>query len=303
VLVSVSRISCRNGRGPRGLDRVAVSVGGGRAVWCWVVRPWITAGSVYRGACGRAVWAGVSCAWRRQETGSGAGMRVTRWVGRFAATVAVTTCAGLVTASPVLARGCSVQLRVNVFGSSAPGSGWSLQGGLNAGKTATLRATARACPRGVDHIHGVWVSGQAGQSAWGDRSCTGTVCSWPVRSTTMSAADFQAYARTASGTKVRSNIVRVGWAGSGITGGWAWSFSTTPGGAVNRDGCVTFTARPHKMTWVGSGSSAGTWQRAGNEVTLDWPGKSRDTMLLAGDGQTMTGTNNLGDTVRAARGC
>jgi hypothetical protein len=211
--------------------------------------------------------------------------------------------AGGVTPGAAAQSACTVQLRVNVFGSAPPGPAWALHGGLNAGKTAILRATERGCV-GLDHWFGKWNSGQAGQPDWGTHPCAGTVCEWQARSTSMSAADFQAYARTATGAKVGSNIVRVAWAGSGIAGDWAWFFSNTTGGPVTRGGCVTFTTNPNNnVTW--SGGSSGSWSRAGNEITIDWrPGKtSVDTMTLSADGNTMTGTNNAGDTVRGQRGC
>src|SRR3954463_15208350 len=134
-------------------------------------------------------------------------------------TLVVLGAAGRLT-SAAAQSACTVQLRVNVFGRLPPGPAWARQGGLNAGKTATLRATERGCAS-LDHVFGRWISGQAGQPDWGTHPCAGTACECRVRSTSMSAADFQAYARTATGAIVRSNIVRVGWAGSGITGGWA----------------------------------------------------------------------------------
>lgn len=208
--------------------------------------------------------------------------------------------AGVYTGSSAAQGGCIVQLRVNVFGSSPPGPSWALQGGLNTGKTAILRAVERGCAT-LDHITGAWISGRTGP--YGTHGCAGRICFWNVSSTLMSAAVFQAYARTAAGGMQHSNQVRVGWGGSGVAGDWAWSFSTTPGGPVSRDGCVTFTTNPNDVTW--SGGSSGTWSRAGDEVAIDWrPGKSSvDTLMLSPDGRTMTGTNNVGDTVRGDRGC
>ena len=210
---------------------------------------------------------------------------------------------GALGAAGVLAGGapaqgtCAVQLRVNVFRNTAHPPNWARQGALNVGKGATLRAIERGCA-GLDHIDGQWVSGRSGPTS--AHPCSGTACDWGVLSTLMSAADFTAYARTSTGATVPSNTVRVAWGGgSVIPGSWAWSFSTSKG-PLARHGCVTFTASPNKMSWDRGGS--GEWERSGDVVTLNWTAKTRDTMTLARDGRTMTGTNNLGDAVRGVKG-
>src|SRR4051812_44459129 len=101
-------------------------------------------------------------------------------------TLAVLGAAGGLTATADAQSACTVQLRVNVFGSAPSGPAWARQGGLNAGKTAILRATERGCA-GFDHWTGRWISGQAGQPDWGTHPCAGTVCEWQARSTSMSA--------------------------------------------------------------------------------------------------------------------
>jgi hypothetical protein len=192
---------------------------------------------------------------------------------------------------------CTVALRVNVFGPTSPQSSWALQGGLNSGKLATLRAVARGCA--LDHITGRWISGGTGAFPGSPRACTGPRCDWGVRSNFMSAAAFQASA-TSAGRTVRSNIVRVAWAGSGVVGTWRWLFAP-PGSALAEHGTVTFSS-DHTMTW--SGGSNGTWAQAGNTVTLTWTSKkpvSVDTMTLSADGRTMNGANNTGWAVRGIR--
>src|ERR1700730_3726762 len=121
-------------------------------------------------------------------------------LGLFVALVGALGAAGVLAGGAPAQGACVVQLRVNVFGSAPPGPRWALQGGLNAGKTATLRATESGCPLGLDHMFGSWESGGVGPL--GVHPCAGPVCSWPVVGLTMSAAHFQAYARTASGCRV-----------------------------------------------------------------------------------------------------
>ena len=114
---------------------------------------------------------------------------------------------------------CTIQLRVNVFGASSPQSHWALQGGLNTGKLATLRAVSHGC--NLHHITGRWVSGGEGAFPGSRRPCAGTVCIWYVRSPFMSAADFQAFgpaagaasppARTSSASRGRA----LPWSGRG----------------------------------------------------------------------------------------
>jgi hypothetical protein len=157
---------------------------------------------------------------------------------------------------------CVIELRVNVFGSS-PGANWALQGALNAGQQATVRAKATGCK--IDHIRGRWISGAG--SAIPTTQCGGRpTCVLRVRSGRQSAAAFQAYA-TPSNSPPRSNIVRIAWAGSctavgtwahqteGI-GGTTWAIEA--GGAAketgigNATGTATFTGHVLRITFVAS---------------------------------------------------
>jgi len=191
---------------------------------------------------------------------------------------------------------CSVLLRVDVFGG---GRSWALQGGLNAGKSATLRAVARGCD-GLDHITGRWVSGGSGIIPGTPRPCPGVICELRVRSNTMSAADFQAFARIVGGGIAHSNIVRVAWGGSGVTGTWTWRFAP-PGSPLATHGTVDFLS-DHTMSW--SGGDNGTWTRTGNTIVLTWTSKhpvGHDTMMLAPDGRTMNGMNDVGWAVQGIK--
>jgi len=163
--------------------------------------------------------------------------------------------AGGVAASP---QKCVIQLRVNVFGTS-PGSNWALQGALNAGQQATLRAVARGC--GIAQIRGRWISGAS--SAIPARQCGGSsTCVLHVRSGRQSAAAFQAFA---TGASARSNVVRVAWAGScTAVGTWdqktdnigrtTWAIKA--GGAAqesgigNATGTATFSSHVLRITFV-----------------------------------------------------
>jgi hypothetical protein len=138
-------------------------------------------------------------------------MRGVRRVGIVTLGLALALAGALAGGTAASPKRCVVQLSVNVFGTS-PGSNWEAQGALNAGQQATLRAVARGCPSGVEHISGRWVSGASG--AIPVTQCSNaTTCFLRVRSGIQSAADFQAFARSGS-SFVRSNIVRVAWAGS-----------------------------------------------------------------------------------------
>lgn len=191
---------------------------------------------------------------------------------------------------------CTIQLRVNVFGASSPQSHWALQGGLNAGKLATLRAVSHGC--NLHHITGRWVSGGEGAFPGSRRACAGTVCVWYVRAPFMSAADFQAFGPAAGGVAPRSNIVRVAWAGSAVVGRWNWAFARPGATCCPPGGTVTFSD-DHTMTW--DGGDSGTWEQAGTSLTLRWKSGSIDRMRLSQDGRRMTGTNNTGWSVRGTR--
>ncbi|HEV7564656.1 MAG TPA: hypothetical protein VGO31_01700 [Microbacteriaceae bacterium] len=167
---------------------------------------------------------------------------------------------GEVAASP---QKCVIELRVDVFGTS-PGSNWALQGALNAGQPATLRAVARGC--GIAQIRGRWINGAS--TAIPPRPCGGsTTCVLRVRSGRQSAAAFQAFATSTGGATARSNIVRVAWSGNctavgtwkqqtdGI-GGTTWTIER--GGAAqeigigNATGVATFSGHVLRITFVGA---------------------------------------------------
>lgn len=157
---------------------------------------------------------------------------------------------------------CVIQLRVNVFGATSPESNWALQGALNAGQLATVRAVARGCR--VHHIRGRWISGASGTI--GPRQCGGvTTCTWYRRTNGQRAAAFQAFA-TSSGTGPRSNVVRVAWAGGctrvgtwkndipalGLTTSWTiddgGAARETGGGAAT--GNAVLAGRVLRIVWV-----------------------------------------------------
>jgi hypothetical protein len=129
-----------------------------------------------------------------------------------------TTSACLITGGAAAApQKCVLELRVNVFATS-PGGNWALQGALNAGSLAHLRAKASGgCT--VDHIRGRWISGPT--TAIAPKQCGGPPpCVWKVRGNRQSAAAFQAFSGP-SGSSTKSNVVRVAWAGSCTRiGGW-----------------------------------------------------------------------------------
>ena len=159
---------------------------------------------------------------------------------------------------------CVIQLRVNVFGTTSPSSNWALQGALNAGQLATVRAVARGCK--IDRIKGRWISGPSG--ALPTRQCGGgTTCILRVRSGRQSAAAFQAFATSTGGAPAKSNVVRVAWAGT-CTALGTWDHDTEgigstrweiqSGGAAketgigNATGTATFTGHVLRITFVAS---------------------------------------------------
>ena len=136
-------------------------------------------------------------------------MHSLRRISLLALALAITSACLITGGAAAAPQKCVIQLRVNVFGSS-PGANWALQGGLNAGQVATLRAVARGCT--VDHIRGRWISGRTG--AIGPRQCGGlATCVWRVPANRQSGAAFQAFSGP-SGSSAKSNVVRVAWAGS-----------------------------------------------------------------------------------------
>jgi hypothetical protein len=184
---------------------------------------------------------------------------------------------------------CQVQLRVDVFGG---GQHWALHGGLDTGKTATLRAVHSGCA-GLDHIAGRRVGGSGALSP---HPCAGATCFWRIRSRAMTAIDFQAYARSRSGRLVHSNIVRVAWAGgheNTWTGTWHVAGSGYSGNYVLTETGTTVTGT---CNWLGgcrdtgtlSGANMATWTGVStpNDPSLH-PSDFRFTM--ASDGQSFSG--------------
>lgn len=192
-------------------------------------------------------------------------MRGHRGLGLLVALVGALAAAGVFAGGAPAQGGCAVQLRVNVFGSSPPGPSWAKHGGLNAGAQATLRAVARGC--GVDHISRRWVTG--GPGGISKRPCSGaTTCIWNQSAPRQSAADYQAFA-TSGG--VRSNIVRVAWAGA-CTAVGTWTHRTAIIGST------TWTVmRGGHAQETGIGSASGMATLAGHTLTI---------VFVASDGVT-----------------
>ena len=177
------------------------------------------------------------------------------------ALASVTACllAGGAAASP---QKCVIQLRVNVFATS-PGGNWALDGALNAGSFAHLRAVAHGCT--VDHIRGRWFSGPT--SAITPKDCGGVpTCVWKVRGNRQGGAAFQAFA-TPSGSPPKSNVVRVAWAGSCTRiGSWGndtpgigtTTWTVEAGGAAQEQGggaatgMATLNGHVLRIVWVAS---------------------------------------------------
>lgn len=194
------------------------------------------------------------------------------------------------TSTPLAATACSIQLRVDVFGGPVS---WARQAGLTTGHAATLRAVARGCT--VDHITGRRV-GHPSAAPLG-HSCSAATCFWRIQSAGMQAVDFQAF----SPAHVRSNIVRVAWAGGdSVVGTWTWQYAQ-PGQALATHGSVTFSESGSTKTMTWSQGGGGTWERSGHTVTLTWAKGSVDTLTLSADGRRMAGTNRSGWTVVGIR--
>ena len=179
------------------------------------------------------------------------------------AAVSASLIAGGAAASP---QKCVIKLHVNVFGVKSPESNWALQGGLNAGSYATLRAVASGCR--VGHIRGRWISGTT--AAITPHQCGGgpAPCVWRVRSNRQRAAAFQAFP-TSAGSAKGSNVVRVAWAGGCVVrGDWVnrpegigvpqTTWTIMAGGAAqesgggNATGVATFTGHVLRIVWVAS---------------------------------------------------
>lgn len=84
-----------------------------------------------------------------------------------------------------------------------------------------------------------------------------------------------------------------------VVGTWTWKFAP-PGEKIAAHGSVTFSS-DGTMSW--SGGASGTWKRTGSSLTLTWKKSETDidTMTLAGDGRTMTGSNNSGWSVQGVK--
>ncbi len=181
----------------------------------------------------------------------------------LAAVAVVLGAAGVFAGQAPARAACTVQLRVDVYGG---GSSWALQGGLNAGKSATLRAIERGCA-GLDHISGRWVSGGSGTIP--RQGCGGKVCFLHVRSNAMSAADFQAFARTPAGGTAHSNIVRVAWAGNDLSGSYTSHFQ----GAIHPGCHIAVSGNNVDATNENGDTAHGTYDPAAHTITLTsgWP--------------------------------
>lgn len=201
------------------------------------------------------------------------------------------------TASSAHRTACTITLRVNVFGPSTPQSSWALQGGLNTGKPAFLRARSRGC--NLASITGRGVSPSSYRHHF---MCGGHSCQVHVTRNTQQAIDFEAFGPGRPGARAHSNIVRVAWAGghintwSGtwnrpgvgqfdlaqngteITGTWHWGTGGGLQGHLRRDGIVV-----------------GTWNGGNYAVksgTIDWG-------PLSADGKSFTGTGSYGSETRS----
>ena len=186
-------------------------------------------------------------------------------LGLAAIAVAVVSAGTLAGSASPAASECIVELRVDVFGG---GSSWALQGGLTAGNLATLRALSSGCT--LDHITGRWVVGGTGLIPGTPRPCAGTICILRVRSQKMAAADFQAFARTASGDFARSNIVRVAWAGEGLEGTYTTNFR----GKVTRGSAhIALSGNAVTVTNERGMVATGTYNPTTHQLilTVGWP--------------------------------
>ena len=203
------------------------------------------------------------------------GMRTVKALLFTAVLVSITPIASVIgTTAPVAAaQQCRIELRVNVFGGGSSIESWSAAGGLNTGSSATLRAISRGCF--VDGIGGRWVAGRSG--AVPTQTCATRFCLFTIASDRQSAADFQAFSNS-GGRLVRSNVVRVAWAGGvcSAEGGWserstfgeaAWAIDGTgvaiQTGLGNATGMATFAGHLLRITWVTANGTAGI-----HEVTL-----------------------------------
>ena len=144
------------------------------------------------------------------------------------------------------ATSCTIQLRVDVFGGPVS---WARAAGLTTGHAATLRAVAHGCA-GLDHMTGRYVGRPSAAPL--SHACGGAVCTWRVQSAGMQAVDFQAFGNSPAGSRVRSNVVRVAWAGGdSVAGAWTWRFAQ-PGQPLATHGTVDFDS-DHTMSWSGGG--------------------------------------------------
>ena len=159
-------------------------------------------------------------------------------------------------------QACVIKLRVNVFATS-PGGNWALQGALNAGSLAHVRARATGdCT--VHHVRGRWLSGPTG--AITPKLC-GRVkeCVWKVRGNRQSAAAFQAFSGP-SGSPPKSNVVRVAWAGACTRIG---TWRNEVAGGLNLQTIWTIAAGGAAQE-QGGGSVSGTATLNGHVLTIVW---------------------------------
>ena len=180
-------------------------------------------------------------------------------------------------AQPVLATACRPTLVVDVWGN--PVRWEAVQAGLTTGGAATLWAKASGCA-GLELIAYRYVRPGASVQT---HACAGPECRWRVWSAEMKAVDFQAYARTSTGKRVGSNVIRVAWAGANtIVGTWDWYFAC-PGKPLAKQGTVEFR-RDHSTAY---GSKIGRWDQTGPAVDVVWPDATDEMKLV--NPRTMAG--------------
>lgn len=179
---------------------------------------------------------------------------------------------------------CTVQLRVDIFGGRTT---WALQAGTTVGQLAVLRAVARGCSR-VERIVGRWVGRPSAAPL--QRPCTGSTCFLRVRVRRMAAIDFQAVALTGAGRRVRSNVVRVAWAGRRLpTWTGTWTRNEVAGTLTLNQSGANVTG---SYDWSGGGTLSGTTTTNGvfTGTFSDSVGTGSFRIVLASDGGSYTGT-------------
>ena len=184
-----------------------------------------------------------------------------RRVSLLALALAVTSACLITGGAAAAPQACVIKLRVNVFATS-PGGNWALQGALNAGSLAHLRAVATGgCT--VHHIRGRWTDGPT--SVIAPKVCPGgpAPCVWKVRGNRQGAAAFTAFSGPTNAS-TKSNTVRVAWAGSCTRiGSWV---NDTPGVATTTWDVVAGGAAQES----GGGAAHGTATLDGHVLRIVW---------------------------------